>query len=205
MYRTLRTADCTPSSLEVVDRPGLLVPRVVVRPLRPGETDPVQQVFGGLSSHSRRMRFLAAMPDLGRAMLERLADVDHDRHGCWVAEVAGRPVGIGRYVRTPDDPAVAEIALEIVDEYQGHGLGRLLLEVISAAAADVGVTALLWIMDPANQPIRHLAIPLGGRFTAEYGTLEGTTPLPAVAEVDACRIARVARAARERIAERRAA
>jgi GNAT superfamily N-acetyltransferase len=205
MYRTLRTADRTPSALEVVDRPGLYVPRVVLRPLRPGEAEPIQQVFGGLSARSRRTRFLTAVPELTAGMLDRLVDVDHDRHGCWVAEVADRPVGIGRYVRTPEDPAVAEIALEIVDEYQGHGLGRLLLEVIGAAAADVGVTGLLWVMDPANQPIRHLAVPLGGRFTVEYGTLEGMTPLPAVAEVDACRIARVARAARERFAERRAA
>jgi GNAT superfamily N-acetyltransferase len=135
-------------------------------------------------------------------MLERLVDVDHDRHGCWVALVEGWPVGIGRYVRLPADAAAAEVALEVADEFQGHGLGRMLLEVVTAAAADVGVRSLLWMMDPGNQAIRALAIPLGGRFTVEYGTLEGTTPLPEVPATDACRIRCVARAARERAAGR---
>jgi GNAT superfamily N-acetyltransferase len=194
---TIATAADGSLFLEVVDRPGLLVPRVEVRPLRQDETGPVAEVFAGMSAASRQMRFLAPVPELTAAMQHRLADVDHDRHGCWVASVDGTPVALGRYVRLPDRPEVAEIALDVVDRYQAMGLGRLLVEVVGAAAADAGITSLYWMMDSANDPVRHLAVPLGGRFSLEYDVLEGTTPLPAVDLIDAARVARVARAARQ--------
>jgi GNAT superfamily N-acetyltransferase len=189
----------------VENRPGLLLPRVVLRPLAHGETAPLERVFAGLSARSRRLRFLAAMPSLAPAALQALADVDQERHGCWVASVGSDAVGIGRYNRTADDPEVAEIALEVVDRYQSHGLGRLLVDVVGAAAADVGVTRLLWLMDEANLRVRHLAVPLRGRFRQEYGVIEGTTALPVVPELDAAQIVRCARAARSRLAERVAA
>jgi len=201
---TLKSSNNGLPYLEVRDRPSLSLPLVVLRPLGVGETGPVQAVFDGLSAESRHMRFLGAVPSLSLSMLRSLADVDQERHGCWVAEVDGEPVGIGRYIRTDDDPSVAEIALEVVDRYQGHGLGRLLVEVVGVAAADVGITSLLWMMDVHNARVRQLAIPLGGHFTLEYDVLEGTTPLPSVPEVDASRITRCARLARQFVAQVRA-
>jgi GNAT superfamily N-acetyltransferase len=166
---------------------------------------PILQVFDGMSPESRRMRFLAATPSLQPDMAARLADVDHLDHGCWVAGISGEPVGIGRYIRTADDAATAEVALEVVDACQGQGVGRLLLDVVGIAAADVGVTSLLWLVDETNLRMRRLAAPLGGRFTPDCGVLEGTTELPTVASSDAVLIGRCARAARCRAAERTAA
>jgi GNAT superfamily N-acetyltransferase len=204
MMRMRTAADGAPI-VEVENRRGLLLPRVVLRPLRSGETAPLQRVFAGLSDRSRRMRFLGAMPVLGPAALRSLSDVDQDRHGCWVASVGSDPVAIGRYIRTADDPSVAEIALEVVDRYQSHGLGGLLVDVVGAAAAGVGVTRLQWLMDETNLRVRHLAVTLQGRFRMEHGVIEGTTKLPVVPELDAATIARCARAARVGVAERRAA
>jgi hypothetical protein len=204
MMRMRTAADGAPF-VEVENRRGLLLPRVVLRPLRSGETAPLERVFAGLSDRSRRMRYLGPMPELGPAALRSLSDVDQDRHGCWVASVGSDPVALGRYVRTPDDPSVAEIALEVVDRYQSHGLGGLLVDVVGAAAADVGVTRLQWLMDASNLRVRHLAVTLQGRFRTEHGVIEGTTKLPVVPELDAATIARCARAARVRGAERRAA
>lgn len=84
----------------------------------------MERVFAGMSERSRRARYLSGMPALTPGVLATLSDVDHDRHGSWLASVGSDPVGIGRYIRTVDDPAVAEIALEVVDRYQSHGLGR---------------------------------------------------------------------------------
>jgi GNAT superfamily N-acetyltransferase len=201
---TLTTAHGAPA-LQVDDRPGLSLPRVVVRPLVPGETEPLHVVFDGLSAQSRRMRFLAPVPRLLPGVLRTLADIDHDRHGCWVAELDGEPLGIGRYIRDPDAPAVAEVALEVVDRAQGLGLGRLLVDVVGTTACDVGVTTLLWTMDPHNLRIRQLAVPLGGRFELDEDVLEGRTPVPVLPAVDACRIVRCARIARRSAARRRAA
>jgi GNAT superfamily N-acetyltransferase len=202
---TIATAADGSSFLRVADRPGLLVPGVAVRPLGRHEAAPVLQVFTGMSADSRRMRFLTAVPVMTDSMLQRLTDVDHDVHGCWVATVGTEAVGLGRYVRMGDTPGTAEVALDVVDRYQGHGLGKLLLEVVGAAAADVGVTSLYWMMDPANTRIRRLADPLGGRFVLDYDALEGTTPLPDGDCLDTARVARVARGARRLAAVRSAA
>jgi GNAT superfamily N-acetyltransferase len=201
---TLTAAHGAPA-LQVENRPGLSLPRVVVRPLAPGETEPLQVVFDGLSAHSRRMRFLAPVPRLLPAVLHSLADVDHDGHGCWVAELDGEPIGVGRYIRDAHDPLLAEVAFEVVDRAQGLGLGRLLLDVVGTAAADVGIGTLLWTMDPHNLRIRQLAIPLGGLFEMDEDVLEGRTPLPVLPAVEACRVVRCARIARRSAARSRAA
>jgi GNAT superfamily N-acetyltransferase len=202
---TIATAADGSPFLEVVDRPGLLLPGVAVRPLGRHEAAPVLEVFAGMSAHSRRMRFLTAVPVMTDSMLQRLTDVDHDVHGCWVATVGAEAVGLGRYVHIAEVPGTAEVALDVVDRYQGHGLGTLLLEVVGAAAAAAGATSLYWVMDPANTRIRRLADPLGGRFVLDYDTLEGTTPLPSGSCLDDARVTRVARSARRQATRRSAA
>jgi GNAT superfamily N-acetyltransferase len=201
---TLTAAHGSPA-LQVENRSGLSVPRVVVRPLAPGETEPLETVFDGLSALSRRMRFLAPVPRLLPAVARTLADIDHDRHGCWVAEMDGEPMGIGRYIKDEHDPSLAEVAFEVVDRCQGLGVGRLLLDVVGTAARDVGITTLLWTMDPHNLRIRQLAVPLGGRFEMDEDVLEGRTPLPVLPAVEACRILRCARIARRSAGRLRAA
>jgi GNAT superfamily N-acetyltransferase len=201
---TAATGGGTPF-LTVRTWPGLLLAGVTVHPLARGDSDTVQHVFDGLSARSRLLRFLGPTPRLSPEMAHRLADVDHDAHGAWVARVFGEPVGIGRYIRL-DDPAVAEIALEVVDRDQGLGLGRLLLDVVGAAAADAGTTSLLWLMDEGNRPVRRLAAPLGGRFTHDdHGLVEATTGLPLVPLAEAAEVACCAAAARRAAAGRAAA
>jgi GNAT superfamily N-acetyltransferase len=204
MFRMHTTPNGTPL-LVVTDRPGLAWPRVTVRPLCPGETGPLERVFDGLSPRSRYLRFLAPVPRLTTSTLQQLTDVDHVRHGSWVAQLGSEPVGIGRWVRPAGTVGLAEIALEVVDDHHGQGFGRLLLDVVGAAAAEAGIGSLLWLMDEGNQQIRRLAVPLGGDFTAEDGVVEATTPLPPVDELDAAHVARAARAARARVRTSQAA
>lgn len=176
------------------------LPAVWVRPLRPGDTDTIERVFTAMSAESRRMRFLAPVPRLTARSLRRLADVDHDTNGCWVAAVRGAPVGLGRYSRLPDEADVAEVALEVADEMQGRGVGKLLLATVAAAAADVGVRSLVWLMDPANVRVRHLGLQLGAALRLESGVVEGRVRIPFAEGPYAADVARLARASRVAIA-----
>jgi RimJ/RimL family protein N-acetyltransferase len=167
--------------------------RVVrVRPLRRGEEATVEQVFAGLSGESRWLRFLAPMPRLSESLRRQLADVDHVRHGAWVATVDEVPVGLARYVRDARHPEVAEIALSVTDDHHGHGIGRALLAVLGAVAGDAGVTTFLWVTDPANRRIQRLAAPLGGRRQYNDGLAELRTPLPDPSRLDVAALRRLA-------------
>ena len=116
-------------------------PRATVRRLRSDESGTVQEVFDGMGTEARRMRYLVATPRLTGHMRRRLAGIHPDWHVVVVAEIHGTPVGLGRFVRTPSCPERAEVAVEVVDRWVGRGIGRQLLDHVlrEAGAAGVGV------------------------------------------------------------------
>jgi RimJ/RimL family protein N-acetyltransferase len=109
----------------------------MIWPLLPTDGQSLRQAFAEMSPRSRRLRFLSPLDDLDSAMLRRLVDdVDQDHHVAFVMVVFpadGRPehpVGIARLVAYDDDPTVAELAVTVVDEWQGVGAGTLLADVL---------------------------------------------------------------------------
>ena len=106
----------------------------------PGELAPQQAVFDGLSRTSRTDRFLTGVDRLTPAMWGALTDVDGHDHVAWLATVDGRPAGIARFVRVA--PCTAEVAFEVADEYQGLGLGTVLLDTVTTVAAAMRIRRL---------------------------------------------------------------
>lgn len=123
---------------------------LTVRPIQAWESHLVDDVFARMSERSRYARFLSPVPKLTSVMRKALTAVDHDRHGAWVAEVDGTVAGIGRWVRYAGDPARAELAFEIADDFQGHGVGTVLLPVLLAAAKRADVARLECTVAPDN-------------------------------------------------------
>ena len=52
---------------------------------------------------------------------------------------SGEGVGVARYVRLSEQPAVAEAAVSVVDDWQGRGLGGELLRRLTSRAREHGV------------------------------------------------------------------
>jgi GNAT superfamily N-acetyltransferase len=115
-----------------------------IRPLERDDRQAYVEAFATLSPASRYMRFAAPKPRLTPADLDRLLDIDHDRHEALVAFEcdSGRPVGVGRYVRLPDRPDAAEVALTVLDAWQGNGVGARLLDELTMRATERGLTLL---------------------------------------------------------------
>lgn len=115
---------------------------LVIRPIRPEDAASEQAFVRGLSSESRRRRFLGALTELSPAMLDRFTRIDPDREAALVAfagdDARARQVGVARYA-IEDDGRTAEFALVVGDEHQHQGVGRRLMELLLDVARAHGV------------------------------------------------------------------
>ncbi len=67
----------------------------------------------------------------------------------------GEGAGVGRYIWVAD-PGCAEIAVTVLDRFQGRGLGRLLFEGLAAVARFDGISALCFEVVPGNVPVNRM-------------------------------------------------
>jgi GNAT superfamily N-acetyltransferase len=119
------------------------IPSVRIRPLEPPDAALLDAVLEGMSAGSRYTRFHGPKPRLSSRERAYLADTDgHDHLALVALDRAGAPLGIARGVRLRDEPAVAEIAAEVVDAWQRRGLGTVLLRRLARSAAGVGIARL---------------------------------------------------------------
>ena len=121
---------------------------------------------------------------LTRPMLDELTDIDHRDHEAIVAldERGSVGLGIAHYRRSPERANTAEVALAVIDDWHGRGLGTLLLDVISARARQEGIMTFTARMLAENHEMRGLLERLGPvRIIDEaVGTVEVEVPIPAV-------------------------
>ena len=176
-----------PGSTEKSTAPGVPVvlrdgSRVRIRQWSPSDRELLVNGFYRLSATSSYRRFLSASPVLTGEMVHVLTDVDHRDHEAMVAldEHGREGLGIAHYVRSLERPDVAEVALTVIDDWQGRGLGTLLLEVISARARQEGIKTFTALMLAENRTMRDLLVRLGPvRFIdEERGTLEAEVGIP---------------------------
>jgi GNAT superfamily N-acetyltransferase len=140
---------------------------VHLRHVRPEDAAELQRGFDKLSPSSRYRRFLGSVGALSKETLRYLTCVDGHDHVAIVA-VTREPgtstetgVGIARFVRTADDPTVAEAALTVIDGMQGKGLGRLLGVALARAAHERGVQRFRGEVLTDNVPVRQLLEEVG--------------------------------------------
>ena len=155
--------------------------RVIVRPIREADAEGFAHAFTRLSDESRRRRFLSATPRLSARVLRYLTAVDHDQHVALVAvePKSGEILGSVRYVRIADRRA--ELAIEVIDDWQGRGLGRALLEAISAHARANGLTRFTALVAADNWPMQRALKRAVVTVEVDYGELEYVLDVDALA------------------------
>jgi GNAT superfamily N-acetyltransferase len=105
-----------------------------VRPITPDDKSLLASGFEQLSERSRYLRFLGAMPALSRRQLAYLSELDHRNHVAVGVLHDGEPVAVGRWVRFEQEPSDADVAITVVDDHQGRGVGRIVIEVLAMIA-----------------------------------------------------------------------
>jgi GNAT superfamily N-acetyltransferase len=140
--------------------------------------------FERLGPESRYRRFLTPMRELGKKTVRYMTEMDHHDHEAMIALDERGEDGIGDafYVRDPKRPATAEVAVTVVDAWQGRGVGTLLLDVITARARDEGIRTFTALMLARNDEMMHLFERLGpvtivGRAS---GTVEIEVAIPCI-------------------------
>ena len=149
-----------------------------LRPVYPGDQ---QELMRGelFSARTRYQRFLGA-GQVTPALARYLTEVDYVDHFAWVA-VDGADVLIGgvTYVRSASDVALADISLMIKDEFQGRGLGTLLMGAVAIAARRNGIARFCADVLAENAPMRAILAHAGIKWQpAQAGVVHGYAAVP---------------------------
>jgi RimJ/RimL family protein N-acetyltransferase len=145
--------------------------QVLLRPISADDRGRLREAFERLSPESARLRFLAPKPRLSTSELRYLTEVDGDDHVAVVAVLAHRPsfiVGVGRFVRWPDRPDAAEVAIVIGDPWHGLGLGRHLGLVLADLARAHGVRRFTASLLSDNRAAHRVFERISARLHAEH-------------------------------------
>ena len=145
--------------------------RVIVRPIDPDDKPLLRDAFERLSPDSRYRRFFRPLSELSDAELGFLTEVDHHDHEALIAtDCDGESaLGVARFVRDPKDSDRAEAAVAVVDEWQGRGLGRALLERLVDRARDERVLSFTALVQGDNRRALTVFRELGSTQTRHVG------------------------------------
>lgn len=152
---------------------------VLVRPARIADEESLQSFFYDLSGETIYRRFFNAKKTFSHAEMQRLVDLDYEKNlalvACTSEGEAEAIVGVAVYETDPAD-GLAEVAFVVRDDWQGKGLGTLLMRRIAEAGQARGLRGLKADVLVGNQ--RMLAVfhesglevstrPAGGQYHVE--------------------------------------
>ncbi len=156
--------------------------QIIIRPIEPRNQEKFLAGFEELSPQSRYRRFLSPMVRLNSKWLDYLTVVDHHDHEALIAETPTEdPVGVARYIRSREEPAAAEVAVTVVDPWQGRGAGSALLARLAMRAHAEGITTFRATCLAENRTMLDLLHALGPtrQQTPSHGVVEIEVDLPA--------------------------
>jgi RimJ/RimL family protein N-acetyltransferase len=141
---------------------------ILIRRIRPGDRRLLAFGLRYLSALTVQQRFLGPKPRFTKQELRYLTEVDGHDHVALVAESPTQPVrhliAVARFVRSPEDPEAAEVAIVVMDSWQGRGLGSLLARELAARARGLGIKRFTATMASDNLPALRLMEKLAGHL-----------------------------------------
>jgi acetyltransferase len=164
----VRKASDTPNRLAIRPWPRELARKasigdidLMVRPIRPNDSDALVRFAEITSTSDLRLRFQGAVCQITEATAARLCQIDYDREMVLVADEPERGhAGIVRLIFSPEFET-AEVALIVRSDMQRRGLGELLLKEAIDYARSRGAYRLTGDVLSDNRTMLDLASKLG--------------------------------------------
>ena len=86
-------------------------------------------------------------------------------------------VGVGRFKRSSTNPREAELALTVIDEYQGKGVGTILLAIIYFLASKLEIDVLTGTILSDNSKLIERFKELGAKMVRIKNEFEMRLPI----------------------------
>jgi ribosomal protein S18 acetylase RimI-like enzyme len=138
---------------------------VKIRALRPDDRADMLAAIGRTSMQSLQRRFFVPKKGFSEREMAFFLDIDFESHVALVAQIDedGHPIiaGGGRYIVV--QPGQAEIAFVVVDDYQGQGIGTILMRHLAVLARDACLKELIAEVLPENSAMLKLFKKFGFR------------------------------------------
>jgi GNAT superfamily N-acetyltransferase len=132
---------------------------LTVRPIRPDDQQQLGEMFAEMSEESLYQRFISAPRAVDPALLREFCRIDYDEAMALVAtlqiEERDTIVGEARYVREAETD-FADVAVAVVDSYQGRGIGQILVRSLAEVARARGLSGFTGEALAANTVIIHV-------------------------------------------------
>ena len=140
--------------------------QVLIRQVHREDMPMLEEGISRLSAESRQFRFLSDKRRLSPTELRYFTHIDHHNHEALGARdtVDGRGLGIARFIRDPDNPEVAELAIAVVDDWHRRGLGSELLSQLFVRAREEGICRFTALVADNNEAMTALLPRLGGEI-----------------------------------------
>ncbi len=127
---------------------------VKIRPAKPVDERRIQEHFYNLDKNDIVSRFFHERTSFVRKDVKGMFQIDYIKDLTIVALVVefgfGKVVGVGEYLLN-EAKNVAEVAFSVSKDFQGRGLGKILIKKLSEAAIENGISGLVAYTSPQNQ------------------------------------------------------
>lgn len=139
--------------------------KILLRPAGLEDEARFAHIVENMSPEARYLRFFSGAKKIPETIIHMLADADGHRHIAWAAvdlDSPGEPFIAAAHAIRSRSETEAELALGMLDAYQGQGLSRMLIALIALSCREEGVISLEAETLAENRRANNLFRTLGG-------------------------------------------
>jgi acetyltransferase len=141
--------------------------KVFLRPVKATDGPLLLELFKNLSLSSIRLRFLSFLDSLSEKLVYQFTHVDYRKDFGLVAMTtignSSAIIGVGRYAYNSKNER-PELAVVVRDDWQGKGLGSILLLRVINIGRESGFSCFQALIDSQNDTIMHIIKRLGYNY-----------------------------------------